>query len=437
MRIIKTIFSASRFTSKDVCFLLFVCCTFYTINAVSPIRCDDLIYQYFWLEERIKDYGEPIDLYNRIDNYAEALHSQINHYFVMNGRFLAHYIVQCFCGFLGKPLFNIINSFIFFLFTLGCIKLLCSNTQEKNIFIIASLWLGLPILHIFYYSISFAVNYLWASTALIGLFIIIYKYKEPLQKKKTMHQLLFVFLCSLLLSSFHEGFSIPLCGILFLYILRKRKSTPIEIYVIMFGVLIGTLTTTLAPGIIGRGSGAMNSFSPDDFISKNLDVIRYSKRFIIFIISLAFFFILDKGFTISYLKKRSIIVGYIIIDFCFVLAIPHYSQRISFPYELLSLLLTLELIIEYHIWSRIKKYVCILMVATTLIQAPFVMYYAKITSVEYREMIAEYQQSSEGITHYKKISIPKPIRPYIKRLDKDVEREYISFTYGKTMVIEE
>jgi len=437
MRIKHCDFFSFKDFSKDSLLLFTICCVFFIINAVSPIRCDDLIYQYHWQEERVNNFGEPIDLNDTIDNIAEAFNSQINHYMVMNGRFIVHFIVQCFCGFLGKPFFNIVNTLVFYIFYIGCLRLIGFNIQEKKIFAISTLWLALPILHIFYYSISFSVNYLWASTSFIYLLIILKKAKVFIPKNESIFHLFALFLCCALLSSFHEGFSLPLCGVLFVYICKKRNHTSIRFIACATGVLIGSLFLTLAPGIIERGSSSLASpHSLLDLFYIKLDVIWYSKRFFIFFIYLLFQYSQDKDYVKTYLRKRSFEIGFILFDLCFVFAVPTYSQRMSFPYEMLSTLLLIELLTDSIMWNKVKKIACITMVLIMVIQLPFVIYYAQKVSKEYSCMMKEYQESPKGIAHFQTYSIPKPINPYVRRFDKDIERDYISFTQKKEMIIE-
>lgn len=76
------------------------------------------MYEYMWYDYRPVGLLHPINLENRIDNITEAFVSQCNHYVVMNGRFIVHFITQCFCGFVGKDVFNVCNAivYVFFLF---------------------------------------------------------------------------------------------------------------------------------------------------------------------------------------------------------------------------------------------------------------------------------------------------------------------------------
>ena len=68
---------------------------FYLICESNPLRWDDLMYQYVWLDHKEVNLLHPIDLNNRVDDFQEAFVSQCNHYKVMNGRFIVHYMTQC------------------------------------------------------------------------------------------------------------------------------------------------------------------------------------------------------------------------------------------------------------------------------------------------------------------------------------------------------
>ena len=50
-------------------------------------------------------------------------------------------------------------------------------------------------------------------------------------------------------------------------------------------------------------------------------------------------------------------------------------------------------------------------------------------------MINEFLSSPKGETHYRNFNIPKLFASYVPRLDKNVERDFISFVYKKEMII--
>jgi len=414
--------------------LLYLCCSFYIMNMSTPLRCDDLIYQFQWIGERVEEIREPIDLNHRIENFSEAFDSQINHYKVMNGRFVVHYLVQCFCGFIGKPIFNIVNTLFYFFFLIGCLRLLKINSYTGALTAISVLWLGIPIQHIFYYSISFSINYLWPSTGLIWFFILFDKYRQNSGINNFI--IICIFFYSLLLGSMHEGFSLPLSGALFLYLLSHRKQVNISILIMSIGVWLGTASIIFAPGTIGRGANSASSISLLDYLSIKQNVLLYSKRLYLFTLAIILLLFTNKMLFKEYLRKRILEISFIILDFCFVLALPNYSQRIEFPLELTSLLLSIELFMLCRLWKEKRRIICSIVLSIALLHIPITVYYTCLVNKEYNEMLQSYIDSPKGFTRYSAIKIPKPINSYVKRLDDGVERDYISFTMGKEMVIE-
>ncbi len=414
--------------------LIYLCISFYIMNSSTPLRCDDLIYQYRWIGERTDGIREPIDLNHRVENFSEVFMSQINHYKVMNGRFIVHYLVQSFCGFIGKPIFNIINTLIYLLFLIGCIRFLKISSSIGVLTALSLLWLGIPIQHIFYYSISFSINYLWPSTGLIWFFILFDKYRQD--SGINIFKIICIFFYSLLFGSMHEGFSLPLSGVLFLYLLTHRKQINALILIMSIGVWLGTASIILAPGTLERGANSASGISLSDYLSIKQNVLLYSKRLYLFTLAIILLFFTNKTIFKEYLRKRILEIGFIILDFCFVLALPNYSQRIEFPLELVSLLLSIELFMLCRLWKKKNRIICSIVLSIALLHIPITVCYTCLVNKEYNEMLQSYIDSPKGFTRYSAIKIPKPINSYVKRLDDGVERDYISFTMGKEMVIE-
>ena len=412
--------------------LIFVVVAFYMMNSYEPLRCDDLIYQYYWLSERTNELKEPIDLSNRIDNVFEAFDSQINHYYVMNGRFVVHFLVSCFCGFLGRPLFSILNTVIYLLFIIGCVKLLDIQNYVNSATAVAIIWFGLPIQYILWYSVAFAINYLWVSTVLVYFFILI-KYLSQNNLNNSIFKLVTLFLFGLVFGAMHEGFSLPLSVAMLIFVVLNRKTINKRHLLLALGLWIGTAVVVLAPGTIGRGAGSLSSVNFGELVLMKLDVLRYSKRLYLFVILLILCFIFNKERFVCYIRNKQLAIYFITIDFFFVLAVPHYSQRIEFPLELVSLLLSLDIIMNSRFIENCKKQLCSLFVVLLLIHVPLTVYYAKLTSKEYSEMLNVYLESTDGVTYYCGFEIPKLCGSYVHRLDDGVEKDFISFVYKKEM----
>ena len=75
-------------------------------------------------------------------------------------------------------------------------------------------------------------------------------------------------------------------------------------------------------------------------------------------------------------------------------------------------------------------------VALLAVHVPMTVMTAQRVGGEYREMLAEYQKSPEGKTHFRPVTIPRFCNSYVYRLGVPFEQGLISFTMQKEMVIE-
>ena len=133
------------------------------LTSFNPLRYDDIMYQYMCM-----DMGPEAIHYNhaqRIEGFMDVLASMKNWYFLENGRLLVHFVAQCFCGFLGKPLFNVLNGVVYALFLYGCLRWLRVCSFLESLLVVGLLWLALPVQYIFTVSVAYALNYLWVATA--------------------------------------------------------------------------------------------------------------------------------------------------------------------------------------------------------------------------------------------------------------------------------
>lgn len=75
---------------------------FFALNVLTTLKGDDMIYMF------VSD-SEPLA---RVHTLADLVQSMHNHYFTTNGR-LANLIAQIFASFLGKGVFNVVNTLVF------------------------------------------------------------------------------------------------------------------------------------------------------------------------------------------------------------------------------------------------------------------------------------------------------------------------------------
>lgn len=118
-----------------------------------------------------------------IDGIQSIIESQIRHYEIWNGRFVAHSLVQFFMQF-DKPIFDIFNSIAFII--IGMLALLVaksiSNIKEIGFAVLITfmmLWLIIPEFGSSVLWISGSMNYLWMSIIYTAFILVSMREDRP------------------------------------------------------------------------------------------------------------------------------------------------------------------------------------------------------------------------------------------------------------------
>ena len=240
-------------TSKDkrIWWVVAVGALAFLFAIFSEWNDDAIAYSFF-----IPRYGED-ESFTPIRNLVDIWHSQINHYFNANGRFVVHLFVQFFCGIGGKFLFALCNAIVWMILTYnvsgfpGC---RISSHFPHSIFPITLsviLFWSLP------FTPPFQINYVWVSCVVVYWIRLFFS-----DKRRNPLNLILLAIFSVIAGELHEGFSIPLgAAIIASFLATRCRFNPAQwIMAICFG--IGAIITILAPGnfsrmdVIGGGDGA-------------------------------------------------------------------------------------------------------------------------------------------------------------------------------------
>lgn len=131
-----------------VIFLFMLVC-----NCLTPYQADDFYYHF-----RV-DNGEAMD------NIADIIPSMIAHAEVLNGRLVAHTLVQLF-EMPPKILFNLVNTGVFMLLLMLVCRLIGFGELRQNavalVLVFCTLWVFTPAVGEVYLWLDGSVNYLWA-----------------------------------------------------------------------------------------------------------------------------------------------------------------------------------------------------------------------------------------------------------------------------------
>jgi len=406
----------------------------YLICSCNPLRWDDLMYEYMWYDYRPVGLLHPINLENRIDNITEAFVSQCNHYVVMNGRFIVHFITQCFCGFVGKDVFNVCNAIVYVFFLFMGVRFVDAKINHQVFFVLTGLWFLPPIQWIFSFDVVFPINYLWTTTAC--LFFLFLFHNASIHTNQSLWLNLLFLLYGVFCGNFHEGFTLLISGSLFFYVLFHFRELNNSQWCLIVGMWIGTLTVLLSPGIWGRATG-VSAVSFEELLSRKLDILIYSKRFYLFLLLLGVsYWVLGKRRMKSFLRNNQLECMIVFLGFIFLFMLPYYSQRMGFPMEIFSVLLTLKLCLLLPVKKLFTRFTSLCLSFILLAHVTMTVYYAKEVGNEYNSMLNEYKKSSEGLAFKQSFKVPKLWRSYVLRLgDESSEVGLISFTNRKEMMI--
>lgn len=159
-------------------------------NCLTPYQADDFYYHF-----RI-DNGE------LVKSVADIVPSMVAHAEVLNGRLVAHSLVQLF-EMLPKIIFNIINSAMLIALVALIRRYIGFGVAHRSawdsILVFAALWVFTPAAGEVYLWLDGSINYLWAIVAnlvfLLPYFVLFFDDKVMTGKAKKIGFVLFAFLC--------------------------------------------------------------------------------------------------------------------------------------------------------------------------------------------------------------------------------------------------
>ncbi|MBR1688824.1 MAG: hypothetical protein IJ710_09930 [Prevotella sp.] len=421
--------------TKDQCLTLAILAlmgtAFFLLNYYSPLRADDYYYQFFIVDH----YPQPADVARPICSMSDVFHSQVNHYFLLNGRFTNHFVVQSFVSLWGKGWFNVCTSVVFVLFLVGTVRLVRYNqpaSAKDYVLIIAVWWVLQPQIGCMYNGVAFPVNYLWAMTLCVYfLLAVLRQIRNP--RQVPLWHLILLFLFALLTGSTHEGFTIPISGALFLYSLYHRGRLGRVTWVLIIGLWIGTAFVALAPGTLYRANHPyLTQFDWGVYFAGKLEIIRCSKRFYLMVcLMLTGWAACGRLRIKTFIQENSLVFLIIAVNFAFILLIYEYMQRMEFLIEYLSIIVSLKVIYWASRSKWFYRFFCPQLLVILIVHVSLSVYLSMLFCDAYRQMIASYLQSTDGVADYHTVEMPYGFGNRFLPID-GYEKEYLSATLGKS-----
>ena len=241
-------------TIKKTTILLLFFLLFFLQNRYAISAIDDWVYA-FIVNENANGHLSIMDdgvIRHPIASFHDALLSQSRDYFISNGRFIVHTLVQYFCGTMTMQTFVIFNTLVFVLFTMLVIQLANRKINTLDlIFVLSAIWILIPHKGLtFMGNISLSINYLWTSVATLSFILMIEKL--CIQKHISWGHTLYGCMMALIAGSLQESFSIGVSGAIMFYCLFNHQTISKQLMLILTAYLLGTMICMLSPANFGR-----------------------------------------------------------------------------------------------------------------------------------------------------------------------------------------
>jgi hypothetical protein len=223
---------------------------FFLFNVFTPAAIDDFVYRYNFSN------------WERISSIADIFDSQRAHYFMQGGRSVAHFFAQLFLMFDSKIIFDIFNTFIYFIF----VMLIHFHIKASFVFntwlflaINIFLWIFVPAWGQDFLWLGGSCNYLWTTTIVL-LFLLPFRLKlehNNFRMKRILLVFFFPFAVIAGWTNENSGAAVLFMLIVYFVVKKMEKNQTVNRgggFEILgtIGFLVGYLILILAPGNYAR-----------------------------------------------------------------------------------------------------------------------------------------------------------------------------------------
>ena len=338
---------------------------------------DDFFYQFIFDENNLpteSPNSEPVQ------TFGDVLFSQYHHYFSINGRVIAHILVQTFCGLLGQQWFAIFNSLAYVLFIAGLVYLVRGNFYNIRTWISATIIVLLAF--ITKMTPSCQIGYIWMAVLNI-VFLYIF-----LNGEKYKHwQLVLIGVFSILCGNGHEAYSIGFSFGIIVYWAFNIKSFGLTRYVAALCYGAGALLLCLSPAAYSRAS------TENHLLFQSLFFLIFSLRAVYLLIAVTFYKLISRKITLKGLFKQNLFYWSALVGcLCFNIGVGVFCNRQLFGAELVASILTLKLL-KGNTFSPFWLYA---LGGVTLISVWFNMEKVYLFKKQTERIYEQYMQSSNG-----------------------------------------
>ncbi len=220
----------------------------FLMNSNTPYVAEDFDYHYIFADDGRK-VTETL-----VSSVGDIITSMKAHYYTMNGRIITHSLVQLIMMLENKPLFNVLNSLVYVLFTFVIYKHCIGKSKKHSavvfLFVNLAVWAFTPQWGLTTVWLLGSVNYLWMSTVRLSFLLVFRLYAEDGTDRHTVLKTVLMFFLAFVAGSTSENMGAALIGVtvLIIFYCRAKKYKFMPWFATSFiGEVAGYLFMFLAP----------------------------------------------------------------------------------------------------------------------------------------------------------------------------------------------
>ncbi len=358
----------------------------------NRLICDDLWYSYSHVTGLT------------IHSVKEAFISQQYDYLYHNGRFLIHWLTQCFAGMKdgALPYIRVFNSVAFTSLVYVMYQMLRMRTDCCSAFsvLILGLLLGIPAAgYSFLGNIAFSINYVWTSAAVFS-FIYLLLQRPKIDNRITKANFVFFAFVS---GSLQESFSIGVSAGLIMFWLFNRKNLMRFEIVLIAAFLVGTILLVIAPGNYVRlkSEPQVSASIWYRFVSGCGSILVYAKTFSLLIVCLIIWSIRKASNAFEFIRDNILLLITAVVNALFVIIVAITGPHQLVCVELCSLIVLLRLFyiwIDHHnVRLSLRMWIRRGCIFVSLLLFFPIYYYRGLVSEAYDSMINSARESYDGV----------------------------------------
>lgn len=231
-----------------VSLLAFVAIAVFVFSMLAPWHGDDIAYQYMFGPAKVIDgYYQFNDFSRPVKNIGDVVESMSCHYYTINGRYVAHFLVQCFSGILGRTAFAVANGVVYVLFIMLLLRMCGTSWRNPR-----SLLTAVPLVFIFFstgMTPPAQVSYIWMFTLDMWFLTLFFS-----RRRWKGWQIPLLCLAALAAGNSHESLVTGLSVALIIYWARHIRTVTGAQWAMLICFGIGVLAVCLSPAALKRAS---------------------------------------------------------------------------------------------------------------------------------------------------------------------------------------